>query len=180
MVVTSSYSSFLESFQTLALVCPVPKKGDLSRIENYRPISITETSRKLFELCILLHLQILIPSVFVQKDQPFIRSRHWMHWQNTWNNRPVDSRNWHFWTSRLHTTLFPVPSYGGAVLRLYIPCLWSTPYVSSLIITVVSQLVLKHRRSQPFAQPAGVLQGSILSHLLYSIRWCPHSDQDQW
>ena len=29
-----------------ALVCPVPKKGDLSRISNYRPISLTEVTRR--------------------------------------------------------------------------------------------------------------------------------------
>lgn len=32
-----------------ALVHPVPKKGDLTRIENYRPISLTEVMRKIFE-----------------------------------------------------------------------------------------------------------------------------------
>ena len=33
---------------TRALICPVPKKGDLSRISNYRPISLTEVMRKIF------------------------------------------------------------------------------------------------------------------------------------
>ncbi len=36
---------------------PVPKKGDLSRISNYCPISLTETHRKIFEHCILDYLQ---------------------------------------------------------------------------------------------------------------------------
>jgi Reverse transcriptase (RNA-dependent DNA polymerase) len=40
------------SWQT-ALIVPVPKKGDLSSIENYRPISLTETLRKVFERCLL-------------------------------------------------------------------------------------------------------------------------------
>lgn len=34
-----------------ARICPVPKRGDLTRIENYRPISLTEVSRKIFEHC---------------------------------------------------------------------------------------------------------------------------------
>ena len=46
---------------TRALVCPVPKKGDLTLISNYRPISLTETGRKLYELCLLKHLQPLSP-----------------------------------------------------------------------------------------------------------------------
>ena len=33
-----------------ALVCLVPKKGDLAQISNYRPISLTEVTRKVFEL----------------------------------------------------------------------------------------------------------------------------------
>lgn len=40
-----------------ALLCPVPKKGDLSRISNYRPISLTEVTRKIFEMCFLSRLQ---------------------------------------------------------------------------------------------------------------------------
>jgi hypothetical protein len=40
----------------IAGIVPVPKKGDLSKIENYRPISITEVLRKLFEKTIMLRL----------------------------------------------------------------------------------------------------------------------------
>ena len=36
-----------------AQICPIPKKGDLSLIDNYRPISLTESVRKAFELCLL-------------------------------------------------------------------------------------------------------------------------------
>lgn len=42
---------------TRAILVPVPKKGDLNRIENYRPISLTEVTRKLFEHCLLGHMK---------------------------------------------------------------------------------------------------------------------------
>ena len=34
-------------------IVPIPKKGDLTRISNYRPISLTENLRKLYERLIL-------------------------------------------------------------------------------------------------------------------------------
>lgn len=39
-----------------SIICPVPKKGDLSKIENYRPISLSCTMRRLFENCMLYNL----------------------------------------------------------------------------------------------------------------------------
>ena len=44
----------------VALIHPVPKKGDMSLISNYRPISLTETLRKLFERCLLPYLTDLL------------------------------------------------------------------------------------------------------------------------
>jgi len=42
---------------TVARLVPVPKKGNLSEICNYRPISVTETLRKLFERVVLAEVQ---------------------------------------------------------------------------------------------------------------------------
>jgi Reverse transcriptase (RNA-dependent DNA polymerase)/Endonuclease-reverse transcriptase len=36
-----------------AVIIPVPKKGDLSMIQNYRPISLLETTRKVYEVLLL-------------------------------------------------------------------------------------------------------------------------------
>ena len=37
----------------MAEIVPVPKKGDLSLIQNYRPISLLENLRKLYEKCLM-------------------------------------------------------------------------------------------------------------------------------
>ena len=39
-----------------AHVCPVPKKGDLSAVNNYRPISLLNSEDKLFERLVFKHL----------------------------------------------------------------------------------------------------------------------------
>ena len=39
-----------------ANVCPVPKKGDLSIVTNYRPISLLNSENKLFERVVFKHL----------------------------------------------------------------------------------------------------------------------------
>ena len=39
-----------------ALVCPVPKIGDSAQLSNYRLISLTKVTRKVFELCLLEQL----------------------------------------------------------------------------------------------------------------------------
>ena len=44
----------------LAHIYPVPKKGDLSVIGNYRPISLTENLRKLFERVIAVRVRDVI------------------------------------------------------------------------------------------------------------------------
>jgi len=158
---------------TRALVCPVPKKGDLSRIENYRPISLTETSRKLFELCLLRHLQPLTP---LSREQGGFRSE-----RSTIDQiEALDTLIKHVKQS---TRRFPqlafldIKAAYDSVPRakLWRRCV-DIGYPVSTINSLRAlfehnsgQLVLKHHRSQPFAQPAGVLQGSILSPLLYSV-----------
>ena len=50
-----------------ALIVPVPKKGDLCLIQNYRPISLTEPLRKLLEHCLLKFINTKIgPSFLTQ------------------------------------------------------------------------------------------------------------------
>jgi hypothetical protein len=47
------YLDVVPSSWKRSLICPVPKKGDLSMISNYRPISLTEVTRKIYEMCLI-------------------------------------------------------------------------------------------------------------------------------
>jgi hypothetical protein len=53
--------SMVPSSWKRALLCPVPKKGDLSLISNYRPISLTEVTRKIYDMCILERIRSEVP-----------------------------------------------------------------------------------------------------------------------
>jgi hypothetical protein len=52
---------------TRARIHPVPKKGDLTKISNYRPISLTEVGRKLFEAMLLPYLTSLVEPLSVEQ-----------------------------------------------------------------------------------------------------------------
>ena len=47
----------------LAAIVPVPKKGDLTKVENYRPITLLETPRKLFEMLVLGQMKATIKNL---------------------------------------------------------------------------------------------------------------------
>ena len=57
-----------------ALIVPVPKKGDLNLIKNYRPISLTEPLRKLMEHCLLKYVNQKVGPSFL--TQGGFRSNH--------------------------------------------------------------------------------------------------------
>jgi hypothetical protein len=158
---------------TRALICPVPKKGDLRIISNYRPISLTETGRKLFELCLLRHLQPLTP---LSREQGGFRSaRSTIDHVETLDKLIRHTKRQH----RRHPEMafLDIKAAYDSVPRavLWRRCI-AIGYSSATLCCLCSlfdhnsaQLVLKQKRSRPFSQPAGVLQGSVLSPLLYSI-----------
>ncbi|TEB15429.1 hypothetical protein C9890_0607 [Perkinsus sp. BL_2016] len=57
-----------------SIVVPVPKKGDLCLIKNYRPISLTEPLRKIFEHCMLRYVNESIGQSFL--TQGGFRTNH--------------------------------------------------------------------------------------------------------
>src|SRR5690606_745028 len=58
---------------TSSVIKPVPKKGDLSLIQNYRPISLSNTLRRLFERLMLPRLNSYIEPL--HRSQNGFRSR---------------------------------------------------------------------------------------------------------
>ena len=57
-----------------SLIVPVPKKGDLNLIKNYRPISLTEPLRKLMEHCLLKFVNNKVGTSFLMSFEQFLCS----------------------------------------------------------------------------------------------------------
>uniref|UniRef100_A0AAV1TUS4 Reverse transcriptase domain-containing protein n=1 Tax=Peronospora matthiolae TaxID=2874970 RepID=A0AAV1TUS4_9STRA len=62
--------SFLE-----ALVVPLRKKGDLADSIDYRPISLLQTSYKIFAKILATHLQTVMPRLVGDSRKGFVRGR---------------------------------------------------------------------------------------------------------
>src|SRR5690606_1506781 len=50
-----------------ARIHPVPKKGDLTKISNYRPISLTEVDRKLFESLLITKVREVVEPLSIEQ-----------------------------------------------------------------------------------------------------------------
>ena len=158
----------------VARICPVPKKGDLTKIENYRPISLLENFRKLYERCLDGYLKDTIQAISI--EQAGFRQRH----------STLDQ------VLALHETIQGVrTSLGKPPLVAYLDIkaaydsvprtvLWRRCIQKGMSLSMVANLreLFDHNVSTvcvngvetpPIAHVAGVQQGSILSPLLYSI-----------
>ena len=153
---------------TRALICPVPKKGDLSLIGHYRPISLTETTRKLYELSFLAYLQQIVP---LSREQGGFRASRSTIDQIEALDTLIK------YAKKPELVFLDIKAAYDSVPR---PVLWKRcldiglqPCVVRSLMTLFdhnsAQLAVKQCRSQPFPQPAGVLQGSVLSPLLYAV-----------
>lgn len=153
-----------------ALIVPVPKKGDLCQIQNYRPISLTEPMRKLLEHCLLKFINSKIGASFL--TQGGFRTNHCCNDMIIVLHEAALK-----YKSNLHTAFLDIRAAYDSVDRriLWRRCrnrglsLECVDLLKELFDHNSGQVVVGGKRSQPFHIESGVLQGSVLSPCLYSI-----------
>lgn len=179
MQVFEAISEFFELIITLncapsswkrALIVPVPKKGDLNLIKNYRPISLTEPLRKLMEHCLLKFVNMMIGPSFL--TQGGFRTNHCCNDMIVVLHEAASK-----YKSQLHIAFLDIRAAYDSVDRriLWRRCrnrglsIDSVEFLKELFDHNSGQVVVGGKRSQAFHIESGVLQGSVLSPCLYSI-----------
>lgn len=163
--------SLVPSSWKRALVVPVPKKGDMSQITNYRPISILEPMRKIYEHCILAFFKTYVkePSI----NQGGFRSGHCCNDLILSLNEILRKKR----RAPVHVAFLDIKAAYDSVDR---KLLWNTcrkSNVDPLVLNALqalfdrnsAQVTVGGRRSVPFAIRDGLLQGSVLSPFLYAM-----------
>lgn len=156
-----------------ALIVPVAKKGDTSLIENNRPISLTEVPRRIFERCLETNIKRQMKPLDI--TQGGFRERRSCYDQlAVLNEIAIDA------SAREHELIYMFLDIKAAYDTVDRPKLWlkCREYgISDEMIEMLRQLfdfnkakiVLGGRESRRFELKRGLLQGSTLSPLLYSI-----------
>ena len=153
-----------------AIIVPVPKKGDLNSIKNYRPISLTEPLRKLMEHCLLKYVNAKVGPSFL--TQGGFRTNHCCNDMVLVLHEAASK-----YKAQLHTAFLDIKAAYDSVDRRI---LWrrcrnrglptdAVELLKELFDHNSGQVVVGGKRSQAFHIESGVLQGSVLSPCLYSI-----------
>lgn len=154
---------------TRSLIVPVPKKGDLNVINNYRPISLTESFRKIFEHCLTRYLTMVAgPMHFSQGG---FRADHCCTDMIVSLNEVMRKNK------NMHVAFLDIKAAYDSVDRIILWNRCRERGFSDEVIRILqrlfdhnsAQVIVNGRRSQPFGIKAGLLQGSVLSPFLYSI-----------
>ena len=159
----------IPSSWTRAQIVPVPKKGDLSYISNYRPISLTEGLRKIFEHCLLKTLELKIHPI--HPAQGGFRPGHCC------NDLIAILQQSSVRRCKVFYAFLDIKAAYDSVDRTL---LWEKctrkgigsdelTFLKFLFDTNSSSVLVDGFSSDPFRNNAGVLQGSVLSPFLYSI-----------
>jgi hypothetical protein len=158
----------------VALIKPIPKKDRPSSPADYRPIAILEHMRKLFELCLQRRLGPLIDMNLNESQCGFRPNRSVYDHVATLNEVIIQ-----------HTQEFGYPpfiafldikgAYDSVDRHLLWSCLRRMDIPPDLIAVLQSLFDYTESRitsdgyfSEPFHHRAGIVQGSVLSPLLYS------------
>jgi hypothetical protein len=156
-----------------ARVHPVPKKGDLAAIANYRPISLTEILRKLFEDMLKPILTSFIEPLSVEQGG-FRARRGCLDQISALQEWICQSKLAH---RQRHLAFLDIKAAYDQVDR---SLLWNKcrrKGVPENLVNVLQALfdnnsafvAVNGHHSPPFSISCGVLQGSLLSPTLYSL-----------
>ena len=163
-----------------SIVVPVPKKGDLTMIKNYRPISLTEPLRKIFEHCMLMYVNESAGPTFL--TQGGFRTNHCCNdmivvlQETMCTLKKLKAKHKHE-NKDVHVAFLDIKAAYDSVDRriLWRRCLNrgicpdGVDILKQLFDHNSAQLVVNGRKSRPYHIESGVLQGSVLSPCLYSI-----------
>ena len=154
---------------TVAHIQPVPKKGDLKLISNYRPISLTENLRKLFERIILDRVRSVVEPLSASQGG-FRRKRSTLDQIATLQELLMKSENRHIVFLDIRAAY---DSVDRCLLWMKLNQRNCPRYLSDVLKALfdrnTAKVVLRGYQSCSLPFEMGVLQGSILSPLLYSL-----------
>ena len=167
-------SGFIPTPWRQARIIPIPKVAGSRNIADYRPISLTEILRKVFERCLLPQLRNVVEPLDI--SQGGFRAERGtietiaslnetiLQYERREKKQPIivfldikaayDSVDHALLMRKLARRDCPRP-----LLRM----------VKELMVGVTSKIRINGRESETFEHRAGVLQGSIISPMLYSL-----------
>lgn len=166
-------SACIPSAWKVALLHPIPKKGDLKQIQNYRPISLTESMRKLFERVLLKGLCTYIEPLDI--CQGGFRSNRGTLEQIAALHESIQQRKVTLKRTPIVAYLDIKAAYDtvdrrilwNQLVRKNIPREWLN-ILKEMFDHNESQIAISGFKSRRFKNEAGLMQGSVLSPLLYA------------
>lgn len=163
-----------------ARIQPVPKKGDLTKIQNYRPISLIEVPRKIFEKCLLPFVAKFAEPLSIEQggfrpergcfDQVSV-FHEWL------SQSRVDGRSRKRLKSERYVAFLDIKAAYDSVDRTLLWEICKKKGFPGNLIRLLQKMFDENEafvavngiQSSRFKMKSGVLQGSLLSPLLYSV-----------